>query len=103
MHRASLLAALLVPLAAAAQEAQRGRVLYETHCGSCHFERIHDERMRPAVRDLSDLRDMVSQWAPHTKRSYTLDELSDIVEYLNQSHYRFGLTPLPRKSPTRKP
>jgi hypothetical protein len=36
---------------------------------------------------------MVAQWAPQTKRTYTLDELEDIVQYLNESHYRFGLPP----------
>ena len=99
MRLASLLLAL-VPLCAMAQDdaVERGRQLYQTYCGSCHFERIHDERLRPAVRDLSELRDMVAQWAPHSKRSYTLDELEDIVQYLNHSHYRFGLAPqLPRR------
>jgi hypothetical protein len=47
------------------------------------------------VRDLTDLRDMVAQWAPQTKRSYTPAELEDIVKYLNESDYRFGLPPLP--------
>jgi mono/diheme cytochrome c family protein len=103
MRRASVLLLALLPLHAAAQDADRGRVLYQTYCGGCHYERIHDERLRPAVRDLEDLRDMVSQWAPQTKRSFTLDELADIVEYLNQSHYRFGLTPLQRKPPARRP
>jgi hypothetical protein len=88
---------LLLPLAVSAQpetqEAARGRVLYQTYCGGCHYERIHDERLRPAVRDLADLRDMVAQWAPQTKRSYTPGELEDIVQYLNESHYRFGLPP----------
>jgi mono/diheme cytochrome c family protein len=92
MTRASLLL-LLFPLAAAAQDAERGRLLYQTHCGACHYERMHDERLRPAVRDLADLRDMVAQWAPQTKRSYTLAELEDIVQYLNESHYRIGLPP----------
>ena len=88
---------LLLACAAAAQDVERGRTLYQTYCGGCHYERIHDERLRPAVRDLADLRDMVAQWAPQTKRSYTLAELEDIVQYLNESHYRFGLSPLPRK------
>lgn len=103
---ASLLVGLLLPLLAAAQDAERaerGRVLYQTYCGGCHYERIHDERLRPAVRDLEDLRDMVAQWAPQTKRKFTLDELGEVVEYLNQSHYRFGLSPLHRKPSTRKP
>ena len=92
MNRALLLV-LLVPFNAAAQDPERGRLLYQTHCGACHSERTHGERLRPAVKDLAELRDMVAQWAPHSKRTYTLDELEDIVQYLNQSHYRFGLEP----------
>jgi mono/diheme cytochrome c family protein len=92
MRVASLLI-LLVPLAASAQDPARGRLLYQTYCGGCHYERTHDERLRPAVRDLAELRDMVALWAPQTKRSYSLDELEDIVQYLNEAHYRFGLSP----------
>jgi mono/diheme cytochrome c family protein len=91
MRIASLV--LLLPLAAFAQDVERGRLLYQTHCGGCHYERTHQERLRPAVRDLEGLRDMVARWAPQTKRQYTLDELDDIVQYLNETHYRFGLAP----------
>jgi hypothetical protein len=91
--RAASLLVLLLPLAASAQDPARGQALYQTYCGGCHYERIHDERLRQAVRDLGDLRDMVAQWAPQTKRTYTPQELEDIVGYLNQSHYRFGLAP----------
>lgn len=84
---------LLVPFIAGAQAPERGRLLYQTHCGACHSERTHDERLRPAVKDLAELRDMVAHWAPHSKRTYTLDELEDIVQYLNEAHYRFGMPP----------
>jgi mono/diheme cytochrome c family protein len=94
MRRASLLV-LLFPLAAAAQDADSGRVLYQTHCGGCHYERVH-QRLRSEVKDLADLRDMVARWAPQTRRSFTLEEREDIVQYLNESHYRFGL-PAKRK------
>ena len=90
MTRASLLLLLLFPLAAAAENAERGRLLYQTHCGGCHYERVH-ERLRTEVKDLADLRDQVARWAPQTKRSFTLDEREDIVQYLNESHYRIGL------------
>jgi mono/diheme cytochrome c family protein len=99
MRVASLLVGLLLPVLAAAQDAERaerGRVLYQTFCGSCHYERVH-ERLRTEVKDLSDLRDMVARWAPQTKYRFTLDEREDVVEYLNASHYRFGLSPLQRK------
>ncbi|HVJ12356.1 MAG TPA: hypothetical protein VNC62_12370 [Burkholderiales bacterium] len=97
MRHASLLLLLLAPLFAAAQDVERGRLLYQTHCGGCHYERTHDERLRPAVRGLEDLRDMVARWAPQTKRTYTLDELEDMVQYLNEAHYRFGLPPKSKK------
>lgn len=92
MQRASLLVLAFLPLAAAAQDAERGRLLYQTYCGGCHYERVH-HRLRTEVKDLSDLRDMVARWAPQTKRSFTLDEREDIAQYLNESHYRIGLPP----------
>jgi mono/diheme cytochrome c family protein len=96
MRLASALLALL-PLSVSAQEAADGKVLYETYCGGCHYERVH-ERMRSDLRDLADLRDTVVRWSRQTKRSYTLDELESIVQYLNESHYRFGLAPdIPRR------
>jgi mono/diheme cytochrome c family protein len=91
MRLASALLALF-SLSAAAQDAADGKVLYETHCGGCHYERVH-QRTRSDVRDLANLRDTVARWAAQTKRTYTLDELENIVQYLNESHYRFGLAP----------
>jgi mono/diheme cytochrome c family protein len=96
MRFASLIL-LFLPLAAAAQDSGRGRLLYETHCGTCHYERVH-QRIKSDVKDLADLRDTVARWAPQTKHNFTLDELEEVVAYLNESHYRFGLGPdLPRR------
>jgi mono/diheme cytochrome c family protein len=89
------LAGLLVLFAgsaAAQDDPARGRLLYETHCGACHYERVH-QRMRTKIRDLPDLRDEVGRWSAQTKRTWTLDELEDVVQYLNASHYRLGLPP----------
>jgi mono/diheme cytochrome c family protein len=85
---------LFVAVSAAAQDAERGKLLYETHCGACHYERVHD-RLRTKIGDLADLRDEVARWAqrPETKRQFSLDELEQIVQYLNESHYRLGLPP----------
>jgi Cytochrome c553 len=96
MRFASLIL-LLMPLVAAAQDTARGRLLYETHCGTCHYERVH-QRIKSDVKDLADLRDTVARWASQTKHNFTLDELEDVVTYLNESHYRFGLAPdIPRR------
>jgi len=87
---------LLIALAAAsvlpvhAQDIERGKLLYETHCNECHYERVH-ERLRSDVKDLAQLRAVVARRALETKkRSFTPEELADIVAYLNASHYRFG-------------
>ncbi len=92
MRLASALTMALLASVAAAQDGERGRMLYETHCGGCHYERVHD-RLRSDIKDLADLRDAVAKWAPQTKRSFTPEELEAIVEYLNASHYRLGLPP----------
>jgi hypothetical protein len=88
------LTAAMLALPAFAQDAARGKLLYETHCGGCHYERVHD-RLHTEIRDPADLRAMVARWAPQTKRNFSPDELADIVEYLNVSHYRIGLPPKP--------
>jgi hypothetical protein len=84
----------LLALPAWAQEAERGRNLYEKYCGDCHYERVHQRpRERSRVKTLADLRDMVAHWAPQTRHRFTLDEQEDVATYLNDSHYRFGLSP----------
>ena len=80
-----LLLALALPLQA--QDLQRGKLLYETHCATCHTERLHG-REKTAVKNMADLRDMVALWAKQTKRSFTVDELEDIAQHLNRSHYQ---------------
>lgn len=81
------LAALAVP--AQAQDAERGRFLYQTYCGVCHYERVHErDRARSIVKTLTDLRLTVARWAPYTKRSFTPEELDDVAEYLNRTHYK---------------
>jgi hypothetical protein len=84
-----LLALCLVGLPAIAQDAERGKLLYETHCGGCHYERVHErDRSKSRVQTLSDLRDQVVLRAGQTGRPFTLEDLEDIAEYLNRSHYR---------------
>jgi mono/diheme cytochrome c family protein len=84
---AAALAALAFP--APAQDAERGRILYETYCGGCHYERVHHrERSRSQVKTITDLRVTVARWAPYAKRAFTPAELDDVAEYLDRSHYK---------------
>jgi mono/diheme cytochrome c family protein len=75
--------------AALAQDAGRGRVLYETYCQACHYERIHKrEPSQSLVQSLQDLRAEVIFRSRFTAQTYTRQDIEDIVEYLNRSHYR---------------
>ena len=85
-------AALLLAVAPPAwpQDAMRGKQLYETHCGGCHYERVHQrERSRSRVKSLTELRVEAARWAAQLTRALTLEDLDDIAGYLNRTHYRF--------------
>jgi mono/diheme cytochrome c family protein len=76
--------------AAQAQDADRGRLLYDTHCQGCHYERIHRRSPeRSLVKSLAALRLEVARRAALVPQRFSPDELDDIAEYLNRSHYRF--------------
>jgi mono/diheme cytochrome c family protein len=78
-------------LPVAAQDAGRGRALYETHCLACHYERIHKrEPSRSLVKSLEGLRAEVAGRAAMTGRPFTREDLEDVTEYLNRTHYRLA-------------
>jgi mono/diheme cytochrome c family protein len=88
-YLACLLAFACLP--AAAQDAARGKLLYETQCGGCHYERVHQrDRAKSRVKTLADLRDEVVLRAGQTGRLFTLEDLGDVAEYLNRTHYRLA-------------
>ena len=86
-----LIPALLLALPAQAQDANRGKLLYDTHCIACHYERVHDrDPSKSRVRSFDELRAEVANRAKLTDRQFTEQELDEIAGYLNRSHYRFG-------------
>lgn len=89
--RTAILLLTLFAAPAFAQDAQRGKQLYETHCLVCHYERIHKrDPSRSLVRSVAQLRLEVAQRAAFTGQRFTLEDLDDIAEYLNRTHYRFA-------------
>ena len=86
-----LLACVLAAAAApsSAQDAERGRVLYETFCMTCHYERVHERsRERSIVGSFTDLRSQVARWSERTRMRFTPQDVDDVAEYLNRSHYK---------------
>lgn len=94
MRTAFLAALVLVAPAARAQDAAHGRVLYETHCVRCHAERLH-ERDASKVRTLDDLRGFVVRWSREANRTFTAQDIDDVVQHLNATHYHLKVVPPP--------
>ena len=69
-----------------AADPAQGKLLYETHCGTCHYEKLHDRKISK-IDTLSALRAEVAKWAAQTDRRFSPAELEAIEEYLNLSHY----------------
>lgn len=87
--RVAIALVLMLAAPAWAQDAQRGRTLYEVHCLTCHYERIHKrDPSRSLIHSLAQLRVEVAQRAAQTAQRFTLEDLDDIAAYLNRSHYR---------------
>lgn len=79
----------IAPIASAQQDAARGRVLYETYCSGCHYEKLHERpRARSLVKSQADLRTQVMRWAPQTMHSFSSEEIEAVVSHLNRSHYK---------------
>ena len=82
--------ALAFASGAQAQDPERGRLLYETYCGDCHYPRVHQRNAETTkVKSLADLREAVARWASTTKFRFSAEDREDVVEYLNRSHYKF--------------
>jgi len=83
------LALVMLAVPAWAQDAQRGKALYDIHCIACHYERIHKrDPSHSLIRSLAQLRLEVVQRAALTKQRFTAEDLDDIAAYLNRSYYR---------------
>ena len=83
----AVLAAIALP--SQAQDAGRGKLLYEAHCLSCHYERIHKrDPARSTIRSHTALRVAVGRWAGQVRRPLSIEDTDDIAEYLSRSHYK---------------
>jgi len=88
MRVASLIVAALLAGQSYAQDPGRGRELYDTQCGGCHYERVHDrDRSRSLVHTIAELREQVTRYAAQTGHRFTREDIEDLVVYLNDSHY----------------
>jgi mono/diheme cytochrome c family protein len=85
---AALLFACAPASAQQAPDAERGRALYENHCVACHTSKVH-RRFPPSAIDMEALRFIVKVWAEENRLKWGPEEIEDVVQYLDRTHYRF--------------
>jgi mono/diheme cytochrome c family protein len=83
-----LLAVAAFSVSAQSPLAQRGRQLYEMHCGLCHQQSVHSRTTRVA-RSMADIRGYVKRWSGVAGLAWTNEEIDEVSLYLNERYYRF--------------
>ncbi len=86
MKRMLLLSFLLSYQAAAS--AERGELLYQTHCHACHGPEMH-QRNRKIATDWGTLLAQVRRWESNIDLQWSQEEITDVAHYLNQRYYGF--------------
>jgi mono/diheme cytochrome c family protein len=77
-----------VPFAASAQDAARGKELYETRCVGCHSRSVHNRASRKAG-SFEAVRTEVSRWNKELGGTWRAEEIDDVSVYLNDRYYKF--------------
>lgn len=79
----------LLCASAAAADPDRGRLLYENHCGSCHESSVHIREVQ-AAKSLEAVRVQVVRWQEAMKLLWSGEDVGDVVEFLNAAWYHYG-------------
>jgi mono/diheme cytochrome c family protein len=67
--------------------ADRGRLLYENHCITCHTAKVH-RRIPQLPLTVQELRQIVTYWAHAEKVQWSEQDITDVAEYLLRNYYR---------------
>lgn len=95
-------ASVLLALASGASQAQsavaadRGRLLYDTHCVACHDKQVH-WRDTKVVTNWDTLVAQVRRWQAVAKLRWTEDDILQVARYLNNTVYRYPAGKLARR------
>ena len=85
-----LLSASLSYAIPASAGAERGQLLYENHCTSCHTSTVHIRDQRKS-KTPGELRAWILRWSGELKLSWSGDELADVYQHLNNRFYKFPI------------
>lgn len=72
----------------AAANYERGRLLYQNHCTTCHTSVLHLGAGRKA-RSLLEVYREIIRWQTHLDLGWSTQDMIDVLQYLNTEFYRF--------------
>ena len=85
----TLLPLFLLYSIAAPADSERGRLLYENHCRSCHESNVHI-RQTQAAKSLKAVRAEVVRWQGVLTLQWSTGDVGDVTEYLNAAWYHYA-------------
>jgi hypothetical protein len=65
---------------------QRGQLLYETHCVTCHTTQMHWREQR-RVRDWESLEAQVRRWQGNASLDWSDEDIRQVARHLNDTIY----------------
>ena len=71
-----------------AADTERGKMLYENHCMSCHESVLHIREDRRA-KALGEIYWQTTRWAVTQQLEWRYDDVRDVAQYLNNQFYKF--------------
>ncbi|MCB1754201.1 MAG: cytochrome C [Gammaproteobacteria bacterium] len=74
-------------LFAAYPDAQRGQLLYENHCNSCHEDHVH-MRQGSSTLTSEQVAAEVARWAETLKLRWEKQDIADVHDYLLGAYYQ---------------
>lgn len=71
-----------------AADSERGALLYDTHCITCHTTEIHWRDKRLAT-DWDSLQAEVRRWQDNAALDWRDEDIAEVTQYLNTRFYHF--------------
>tara|TARA_R110001606_G_C15126132_1_gene622736 strand:- start:192 stop:557 length:366 start_codon:yes stop_codon:yes gene_type:complete len=73
---------------AEATDLQRGQMLYETQCQTCHDSVLHLRKGQQA-QSFAQIEEQVRHWAKYQNTGWSDEDVGDVSDYLNSVFYRY--------------
>lgn len=67
----------------------RGQLLYENHCASCHDSGVH-LRQSGKAHSVKDIRQWVIRWSKNLELDWTNNDVDVVTDYINRRFYQFN-------------